>query len=1204
MPPIDYRPKTARIPKKKPAPKAKPKRVAPAKSPVFGPLKRADEPVRQAQRQARQRTDKAIEKLPTYKARQEAAAETPQGRQRQAKVRQSVREATNKYSEHGRARVATSKAVRALGGKSKGDLPRADALRDAIRLGYATHTKETTPGRFVYTRERKGLPDIKVLIPTRNIKDYVRESQRVVEASDPLKAVGLKALEVSARPSHAVAAGVRSLGEGKGVKGLPKAWLGGLSGKNKDTFGKILKDAGAPTAVAAAGGFALDVVADPTTYVSGGTRKVAQSAAMKAATRVEKKALAKGLTREQARRMAQRAATQTERKMTTKGSGLSVKVAGREVPGVTRATAAAGRGVKKVAGKAPESAKGAGRGAKNLARDVRPTIAPAGVERGEFEAARHAARSGRAKVNQGVKLVEAEAQGLRKRIGQENYDSVIDAIERARIGALPAELREPARILRDRFRHAKRLRRRAGVAEGTVGGKTVTLGAVVKTKKGRLTRTTAVKRNEGPKGYVPHAQEQPLKAGQGVVEGVTARRGNGRGARTVTPDDAARGRQIKTTLAKANEQLEREGRGRFSTDLPLVYANYQRSTVKQSAKAEVLRKLAASGRRIKPKIVKGKSGYRRAYEPVDLREGDAIYHLASKDGKLGLREIADKDWRTGRVPKTGQYVVLNKKTVDDALRAGEPHKAESTLGRGIDRFTRGFKSIAVATPGFHARNAVGDTQMAYLSQPGHRLPGNIVAGGRALRVLGKQERAARKMARPVRSGKTIKIAGKPMPIEDFLNGAREHGVIRSGYVGRELEDLGGRGARAGIKRVKRGVGHRVGRAIQNREDIIRLATYKHGLDEGMPPVRAADLSLETHIDYGDLTRVERQYMRRAMPFYTFSARALPLHAKRLLQRPGKFANYEKLRQEVAFATGLDLYATQKDLSETQQRQLPVLLQHGGKVYVVSDALPLTMLNELPIDMVKVDGVALPFVADPREYMDEVGEFLAALANPAVKMPIELYANKSFFFRNDIQSKDRPLVAAPSWVSMLPKKARDKIGIVPDMVDRKTGEKHWGWPARIDYFVKSVPGPVNAANRAATQGSNRVGQSTLSSLTPSLIGVRSQPADKPSEQINRLYDRKDALAEKAAALRQRGVNASNPTPEYERLLKQQRDIEHEIYRISKKRGDKDPLGSPPPKSELSPQEQMRREFEEYTKPGKKSPADELREEFERFAKGGG
>lgn len=118
-----------------------------------------------------------------------------------------------------------------------------------------------------------------------------------------------------------------------------------------------------------------------------------------------------------------------------------------------------------------------------------------------------------------------------------------------------------------------------------------------------------------------------------------------------------------------------------------------------------------------------------------------------------------------------------------------------------------------------------------------------------------------------------------------------------------------------------------------------------------------------------------------------------------------------------------------------------------------------------------------------------------------------------------------------------------------------------------------------------------------------LGIRMYPYDPVTTEINRLYDERGAAEKKMAALRQQGINAENPTKEYTRLLASVRGMNRRLYELSKKRGDKVPLGSPPPKSELSPQEQMRREFEEYTKQGGKSPADELRKEFERFAKGG-
>lgn len=1164
--------------------------LAPKRAPVFGPLEPADRPLVKARNQSTRRVKKAIRKLP--KAQQKKA---------RADLRRSNRENTRRAN----AQQAVRDAINFEKSKGGATMPDAKALSDAVRFGYTKHLggshllqrnvsiTRNKNGTFDLKMDRRFLPDTHTQVPTRGmkVKDLLKNAGVYQQANSPVAAAGAKVLEVTARPSHAVAAGVDAALRGKGVGGIAKAEARGLAGKDKTNFGKILKSRGVPAGVASVAGFGLDVGLDPTTYITGGAGSVARKAAEDAAKDAEKRALKLGLTKEQAARHGQRAARKAL-KTHPDSKGITVKVAGHEVPGVRRATAKAGRGAKKAGDKAPAKIRGAAAGAKNVVHDVRPSLRPSGVPEDQFLGARRAARTARATRNQAQVSVEEQARALQKALTPDEYERVIHAVETQTIGKLPERLRRAAVVIRSANRHALRVRKRAGVKEGEVGGKTVTLGPPKKTSKGRLTATNVVKRNQGPKGYFPHAQEGPLREGLGLEPTEKEAKRFSGGSRRVAAPGSAGAREIKKPVREANKQLEKEGRGRFSTDIPLVHLNYQTETARVGARAQLLRDLAKTGRHVKPG------------SEVDLKDGEAIYHLGSKNSRFGLEPVDPKDWSAGKAPKNGQFVVLHKKTVEDALRSAQPAQAGSAIGRVYDKGTRGFKRLATATPGFHARNLVGDTQMAYLSQPGHRLPGNLVAGGKALRALSRQEKANRTLTQADLSGNTIKVAGKQMPVSEFLAGAKKHGVIRSGFIGRELEDLGGKATKPGLKRVPKGIGRGVKRLMQNREDVVRLSTYKHGLDRGMSPAEAADLSLETHIDYGDLTEFERKYARRAAPFYTFSARALPLHAKRLVTNPGKFANYEKLREEVANATGLDLYGTEGDLNDYQQRQLGVLIKHGGKVYVLSDALPLTMLNELPIGLVKVKGVSLPFIENPLKFGDEFMQFVGQMLNPTAKMPFELYTNKSLFFRDNLENPDNPLVAAPSWVAALPASVRKELGIVHDMVDKKTGKKQWGWPGKVDYVVKSFPGPLNAANRAATVGTNRIGQQTLSSLTPSVIGARSQPVDKNSNEISRLYDQYNKLAKQASEMRQRGINADKPTKEYTANLAEQRRLKNRIYALSKKSGYKIPIGTPPAKGKLSPQQQLRQEFKDFQSGGVSKEQQKLRKEFEQFTKGGG
>jgi GNAT superfamily N-acetyltransferase len=1154
-------------------------------------------------------------------------------------------------------------------------------------------------------------------------------------------APALKVLDQTTRPAHAIAGAAYAGVTGKDVL---KGALRGAELKDRHLFGDVLRKAGVGGPLASIGGFALDVAADPTTYTTLGAGSVAKRAASKEAERVAAKATRAGMSEAGVRTVSERAGRRAA-EAAPAGKGITVKVAGREVPGVRRGTAAVGRGAKRAAAHAPGPVKRAGGGARELAREVRPTMRPAGADEAQHLAGRRAARKARAAVNQADVDNQAYARALHGEIGPANYERVIRAIETRTLHKLgDPELHQAAVSLRSRFRHAQRMRKYAGVGEGEVGGirshlehpearpkpapaadigsrqeyiagrpkpargtpdptierlsenvkpgkpgvsieseyvrmvdpetrapvgfgrelpgsKVVvardaqgkpigvlkmildrqgkpsvmeiavdpahrgkgigtslartaheagydvvsaaregglTEAGAALTHKGlgvkaameaqaagaprRLTARTVTKRNAGPKGYFPHARQDVLEAGLGIsdapVEGV--RRGGGR---TVTRPGSSKAREGKQPIHELNPQRVAEGKEPFSTNVPLVALNYGNETARVVAKANLIKDLAAAGRPVKAgrdvQLKDGEAVYRLGFEPggrssVPLRAAkdgaEVVLRSAKGRGTFGLREVDDREvqrvlggltdreyaqalakldpneagYEAARAQlrarlgpgKQGHYVVLNRKTVEDALASAKPAQSTKTSARVFDRAQGTWKRVATSTPGFHIRNLLGDTQMAYLEQPGHKLPRNIGQAGKAVRRDSQQaRRAGRSTAAPAASKKTIKVAGTRVPLDDFLAGARKHGVLDTGYVGRQLEDLTNPAGVSGAARVKRGTGGTVKRWMKNRENLLRVATYKHGLDKGLSEEEAADLAASIHIDYGDVTETERVFGRRVAPFYTFTARAGPLHAKKLVTNPGKFANFEKLREEVGQAVGGGGTEEQQRarMQEYQQRQLPFVIKIGGGPKAIAFSPPMNLLNELP-------------VTSPGKYLDELGKFGFGLVSPAVKTPVELYSNQSFYFRRPIEDEKRPLVAAPGWVQHLPEGMKKTLAVTPNFVDPRTGKKVWGWRGRADYLVKLFPGPFNLANQLATSGTNRRGQGEAAKVIAGLSGVRADPLDATAAQAAQavgIVKRLAVLNRRAGALNQQGVNDKKPTPEY-------RKIRGEINRLGK------------------------------------------------------
>ncbi len=1091
-------------------------------------------------------------------------------------------------------------------------------------------------------------------------------------------APALKVLDQTTRPLHAVAGGIDAAVHHKNVL---HAASRGIKNKDRVTFSKVLKDVGAPKAVQSVGGFALDVVADPTTYITFGAGSVARNAAKKAGEDAYKRALAQGLTEQQARRFGERAAKRAAKSAENAPKGATVKVAGKHVPGVTRATAPVGKVARKVTGTKP------GQGAKGVVSDFNPGIAPAGATRHESDVATTAARTARAAKQRGEHAARQRAVALRKALGKDDAQ-VVDAIETGKIGSLPAHLQAPARELRDTGRYLHRVEKRAGIKGGTVGkrspaslgpiptrrvvetttakvqrydvratrkaikrhnrglrtkpndqllaaaeqghkavsdrlasldkrlttleqhyhaadglgdtqgaeqimrdietvnGERVDVATQLKrldrqlrvlsggrvrapseeslvaratesktvrrlverpapTRRGRLTRPDVKPSGpaKGVKDYVPHYTNESLDAKAATERGA----GSVVGKRTISPD-FAKGREGGTLKQKIARKP-----GVYNEDAALGYLNRLMASAKSVSQAHLNRRLAEDlGRPVRP-------GKNLVYDP----QLEGVFHLKGSD----LTEVKDandlaKLAKAGHLNRGGSYVVLNRDLVKRAHAIASPSGTRSATGAVFDKITGGFKFLATQpNPAFHIRNFAGDTHNAYTAQSGFRLPVNMAQAGKALRALKRDEEAKRtlgKTPKPVGRGvlgRSVKIDGKNMTYADLANEAAGVGAIRSGFTNQELPELLKNQGKS-AKRVGRNIpvvgraGRAVKRTIQSREDLPRLSTYIEGRKLGMSPEESARYSMGPHFDYANLTDVERK-VRRFVPFYTFTARNIPYQAKVLITKPGKVAAYEKLREETAIAAGLGPGWTDGQ-SSWDQRNLGIPINLGGRMITITTGDPISDLNEFPTTF------------NPSRQADEWMQKVASMVNPVFKDPVELWANYSFFFRDQIRRKDAPLVAAPDWVGKWPAWAKRQMRVTK-IVDKRTGKMVWAWDAKVNYIAHAVPGPPNTVQNLASSGTDRQGRGTPEKVAGAL-GVRATPYDPATTKINDLYDQLDKVQTKLGALSQQGIKRGNMTVERQQLNEQARMLERQIYQLSQKRGDKVlPAQGRPPRS---------------------------------------
>lgn len=620
--------------------------------------------------------------------------------------------------------------------------------------------------------------------------------------------------------------------------------------------------------------------------------------------------------------------------------------------------------------------------------------------------------------------------------------------------------------------------------------------------------------------------------------------------------DGARARKHLERVGKLDERIARKER-----ELTAMAARPPRSQTEALKLAERIDRREATLRTLKAK---------RARQRPDVAQRLLDKHEAKV---ADLRQRRAQLIDDAQPPKPGQYVILNQHVADRVLDAPSfGGRRLEIAGRAYDRGQAKLKTLlTVVRPAYHGRNFVGDLQQAYLEQNPARIAYNLRHSRRALTQLRRARHSEQALdLKPVAKGATrgMKVRGKFVTYDDLVKRARRVGAIDTGLYGGDIPDQlhRARGAGGKIRPVERA--RTVG---QYRENLVRLTTFLHGLERDMTDREAADVAMELHFDYGDLSPIE-QGLRRIFPFYTFTARNAPLQARKIITRPGKYGHIELAREELAKAAGLDNSNEknyQHGLKDYEGLQVPFAipgLKVGGQQILGYPGLPLNDLNRLSPDI--------------RLQAEQVGAMLTGY-----KAPIEELFNYSLFFHDKID-QGRP-VAAPAAVAKVAQKlgpgVMHELGLVRK-TDKKTGKRQWYWKAKWDYAFKQVP-QVGFVLGLATSGDNRRGQPTSLKLASS-TGIRLAPLDPVGKRLDETYHRLDVIDSRIA-------RTDSGTRERDRLNKQKGELEKRLGKLSKKAGYKIPLGRNTPKKSLS--EQIRDEIQSSST----DPGAEIRKDIENF-----
>lgn len=964
-------------------------------------------------------------------------------------------------------------------------------LASAFKTGTSAKGKRITGGSVAPIKVKAMGPDVSGVVNTKEVA----------------KGGAKRILQASTAPSSAIAGGTLAAVKGDNIVKGAKEGV-----KNSTSFSNVLEEMGVDNKyIRAVAGFGLDVLADPTTYVTLGTGvpaevqvKIATRAAAVTAT---EKALKKGLSKKAADKAGRAAAAKTREKFAKLPQNKGVQVGVRvHVPftdktfekatsGKTTAKISEAIGASKAATKIRESEAGQGMG-KALLHDFRPSNRTPE----QHAKIRSAERRQRAREGADAQRVDRRVTALEK-ASKGRHEKIVDDIENAR-DTQPDKVVE---TLKGDFKEMFDAEKKRGLRETPYRPADA----------------------DDAQDYFPHTRTDKLKG-----------KGPDKGKRRQIQPEAPEQRGIRGKIDEINADPELP---EFSKHVPAVYAEKAHKTASNARKADFWDEIAKTGRKVTPG------------DSIDLAPTESVYRITprglerlnhkSKEGQKALARV-----KSGKTQ--GKHAIFDDEVIDSIVG-----KLSNNLGaadrpypiKKFDQIQGTWKMIVTQPmPSYHIRNLFGDSMNAFV---GDATTKSFAQSTRILKARAKRNKAERSPEQFTDGSvdvddldKTIKIRGKEYTYREILDEAETEGVIGGGFLGRREELFLDDGAQRTLGRsskfkkepkVKKRSGGALNRAAQYREDAPRLATYLSARKRGMTPAEAAEHTLTHHFDYGDVTNFEVG-ARRVIPFWTFFARNTRLHATKILQRPGKYATFGKFMNEAAKLAGYEDYDEFWDkLRDYEQRGLPIPIKIAGQTYQVQVAPPITDLNQI--------------TADPKTQLQNIANRVSF-----VKAIPEVLLNYSIFFQGPIESDHSPRVRAPEIVGDLPPAIRRKLG-VKKIRDRESGKRVWGWPRRVDYVMRQTP-ETNLAVQLMTKGTGSRNQKSKEALIGAATGAKVTKFDEKSRRVERAFEKLGEVDREIGSLSQQGRKGSAAD---RRAKKRQKKLQAQINRLQRQMGYKDP-----------------------------------------------
>mgnify|MGYP003600891722 FL=1 len=380
-----------------------------------------------------------------------------------------------------------------------------------------------------------------------------------------------------------------------------------------------------------------------------------------------------------------------------------------------------------------------------------------------------------------------------------------------------------------------------------------------------------------------------------------------------------------------------------------------------------------------------------AFKSLAYRYSESIKAIDTYDFLKGPKGVESKygikalPGETSRFVKGMKYVESKNKllegtllpeaiarNIDDTLNVLTGDKATKAFLKGYDNLLNFWKgSVTGWFPAFHTRNFIGGAFNNWLAGLNPKYYAMSVELQKDLKKGGNKI--------------WISSAGESFTSNQLIKIIKETGAINQpGMIDvmKEVEDI-----------VSPSVFKKLGNAPKNVmeavENNLRIPLFMDRfLGRGYSAADSAKDVFKFHFDYTPegLTNFERNWMRRIIPFYTWTRNNIPLQIEQMVKQPGKYAVFPKLQDDIGGKIGEEEF---QDLPEWMKEMLVIRVgEQGGNALWLQLNLPLEDISNLPVDSKGVKN-------------------LVSMMSPILKLPLELVTNKNLFFGTDIVNPDLP-----------------------------------------------------------------------------------------------------------------------------------------------------------------------------------------------------